>query len=99
MLKKIACFKTKSSTTKNIWLITLLILLSFSRVSGQTPGIIYQPATGGGKAVLDPNGDGYTSATTGGFISDDQVESEIPFSSLVFPMVEPNSDLKCWAKL
>ncbi|WP_348812849.1 immunoglobulin domain-containing protein, partial [Flavobacterium maritimum] len=93
MLKKIDCFKIKSSTTKNIWLITLLVLLSFSRVSGQTPGIIYQPAATPGNSVLDPNGDGYTSATTGGFISDDQLESEIPYSSLIFPMVEPNSDL------
>lgn len=28
-----------------------------------------------------------------GFTTDDQLQSEIPFSSLVFPMVEPNSDL------
>lgn len=59
----------------------------------QTPGMIFEPATGGGAAVLDPNGDGYVSQNTGGFLVDDQAESEIPFNSLVFPEIEPTSDL------
>ncbi|WP_281226890.1 Ig-like domain-containing protein [Flavobacterium aquiphilum] len=84
---------TKFITTKNIALITLFLVLSFTKVIGQTPGVIFQPAIGNGKTVLDPNGDGYVSATTAGFTTDDQVQSEIPYSSLVFPMVEPNSDL------
>ncbi|MCI4443284.1 MAG: hypothetical protein JHC39_07240, partial [Lentimicrobium sp.] len=74
-------------------IITLLIMLTFSRVSAQTPGLIYEPATGAGALILDPNGDGFTSKTTAGFLTDDQVDSEIPYSSLVFPMVEPTSDL------
>ncbi|HWZ35029.1 MAG TPA: hypothetical protein VNW51_02670, partial [Mucilaginibacter sp.] len=36
-------------------------------VKAQTPGLIYQPASAPGNAVLDPNGDGYTSATSAGF--------------------------------
>ena len=79
-------------TTFSIFL-TLIVFLSFSKVVGQTPGLIFEPATGAGAAVLDPNGDGFTSKTTAGFIGDDQTDSEIPYSSLIFPMVEPNSDL------
>ena len=63
-------------------------LYCFSLFS-QTPGLIYEPATGGGAAILDPNGDGYTSQTTAGFTTDDQLESEIPYTSLVFPGSEP----------
>ena len=84
---------TKFIKIKNFILLTLFLALSFNEVNGQTPGLIYSPATGGGTSVLDPNGDGYISKFTSGFVTDDQLESEIPFSSLVFPMVEPNSDL------
>ena len=73
--------------------LTLLVFLSFSKVVGQTTGLIFEPATGAGTVVLDPNGDGYPSTTTAGFIGDDQTDSEIPYLSLVFPMIEPNSDL------
>lgn len=59
----------------------------------QTPGLIVKPATGGGTAVLDPNGDGYVSATNTGFVSDDRTESEIPFQAISVPQVEPTSDL------
>lgn len=40
----------------------------------QTPGLIVKPATGAGTAVLDPNGDGYVSASTSGFSTDDKAE-------------------------
>ncbi|TRX36157.1 gliding motility-associated C-terminal domain-containing protein [Flavobacterium sp. ZT3R18] len=81
--------------SKNIHSVLLkccFILLSINSYA-QTPGVIYQLATGSGITVLDPNGDGYISATNAGFSTDDQVQSEIPYTSLVFPMVEPNSDL------
>ncbi|WP_374172412.1 gliding motility-associated C-terminal domain-containing protein [Flavobacterium tructae] len=78
---------------RKILLIALFVLLSFSKVTAQTPGMIYNPATGAGTTVLDPNGDGFTSATANGFTTDDQLQSEIPYKSLVFPMIEPNSDL------
>jgi gliding motility-associated-like protein len=55
--------------------------------------MIVQPATGAGTAIFDPNGDGYVSATTAGFVTDDQVESEIPFTSLIFPGTEPIGDI------
>lgn len=74
-------------------LFILLLLTTSCYLHSQTSGLIFEPATGVGAAVLDPNGDGYTSQTTNGFIADDQLESEIPFSSLVFPGSEPTSDL------
>lgn len=74
-------------------IIILLTILISSRVSAQTPGLIYEPATGAGAIILDPNGDGYVSLSPNGFTTDDQSQSEIPFKSLVFPMIEPTSDL------
>ncbi|MBC7440208.1 MAG: hypothetical protein H7250_09515, partial [Flavobacterium sp.] len=79
--------------TKFFKIAFLFIVLTISEAGAQTKGLIVEPATGAGKVVLDPNGDGFSSATTGGFFTDDQIESEIPYSSLVFPFVEPTSDL------
>ena len=70
-----------------------LSFLGSGLIFAQTPGMIYEPATGGGAAILDPNGDGYTSQTTVGFTTDDQLQSEIPYTSLIFPGSEPTSDL------
>ena len=74
-----------------------LLLLSFYFSLGllyaQTPGMIYDPATGGGAAVLDPNGDGWVSQTSAGFAVNDQTESEISYIPFVFPGTEPTSDL------
>lgn len=69
---------------------SLFISAFYTFTFGQTPGLIVQPATGAGLAIFDPNGDGYVSQSTSGFISDDQLESEIPFTSLIFPGTEPN---------
>ncbi|MFN5734999.1 MAG: tandem-95 repeat protein, partial [Flavobacteriales bacterium] len=71
---------------------TLFFLLHCS-VLAQTPGMIVQPATGTGPSIFDPNGDGYVSQNNQGFISDDQTESEIPFTSLIFPGTEPIGDI------
>ena len=60
--------------------VIIVALLFSSNVMAQTPGLIYLPATGAGAAVLDPNGDGYASATTAGFIANDKAESEIPYA-------------------
>ncbi len=81
----------KRSYLKGILLVPFFLI--HSMLNAQTPGMIYEPATGAGTAVLDPNGDGYTSQTTSGFITDDQTESEIPYTSLIFPGSEPTSDL------
>ena len=83
----------KLSRMNKISIFFLLVVFSFSKVTAQTKGMIYLPATGTGITVLDPNGDGFTSLTTAGFTTDDQIQSEIPFKSLVFLSVEPDSDL------
>ena len=62
-------------------------------VTSQTKGLIFEPASGAGSAVLDPNGDGYISQTTAGFINNDLSESEIPYTAFVFPGGEPTSDI------
>jgi hypothetical protein len=61
----------------------------------QTPGVINRQATSaGGRAILDPNGDGYTSATTAGFGSNDVTNSELPFTPVKAYSIEPYSDLR-----
>lgn len=72
---------------------TLSLLFVLSVSLAQTPGMIVQPATGAGTAIFDPNGDGYVSQSNLGFIADDQIESEIPFTSLIFPGTEPIGDI------
>jgi hypothetical protein len=69
-------------------LLTLFSLPAFS----QTSGLIVKPAAAG-KAVLDPNGDGYVSASNAGFVANDQLESEIPYKRLTVQEAEPTSDL------
>ena len=85
-------------------LIVLLLAGSFGGLAawGQTPtpGLIFKPATAGtpGRAVLDPNGDGYVSATATGFTvvaGDLGAQSEIPYKYLPQRVaVEPNADLR-----
>ncbi|MDB5132122.1 MAG: C-terminal target protein, partial [Mucilaginibacter sp.] len=65
-------------------------------VNAQTPGLIYKPAsTVAGKHVLNPSGNGYTSATTAGFQGgvDDGVQSELKMTPIVEVTSEPASDL------
>ncbi|WP_299758249.1 T9SS type A sorting domain-containing protein [uncultured Pontibacter sp.] len=83
------------SGARSIVLLLFLTVLSFSAF-GQTPGIIYSPATAGGAKVLDPDGNGYVSRTASGFpTSTDEgaSSSEIPYR--VFPalLTEPLGDL------
>ncbi|HEX2848501.1 MAG TPA: T9SS type A sorting domain-containing protein [Chitinophagaceae bacterium] len=59
----------------------------------QSPGQIVRPAGGNGVTVLNPNGDGYISATTAGFITNDVTESEIPYKRIVSPFQEPTGDV------
>ena len=86
---------------------TLVVLLLAGSLSGfsawaqtPTPGIIFKPATAGkpGGDILDPNGDGYVSATPVGFTAaagDLGAQSEIPYKYLPQRvMVEPNADLR-----
>jgi large repetitive protein len=86
--------KTAYSSRIYLKIATLLASLFFvSGLQAQTPGLIYEPATGSGISVLDPNGDGYVSKTASGFSTDDQLESELSYNSLSFPSTEPTSDL------
>jgi hypothetical protein len=75
---------------KNSILTAVFILMAVVSY-GQTPGLIFKTA-GTGASVLDPNGDGYTSFTTGGFTTNDQTQSEIPFKPIIVPAVEPTAD-------
>lgn len=66
-------------------------------ISAQTPGLIIKPATGPGKTILDPDGDGYVSKKTPpvtgiqlGFSANDILESQIPFAPIVKP--DPQGD-------
>ncbi|GEM_PF-5447054 len=77
----------------NLLKVIVVVFLFISHSISQTPGLIYESATGAGAAVLDPNGDGFTSATTAGFTTDDQTQSEINYVSFPFGSVEPDSDL------
>ncbi|QCR21416.1 T9SS type A sorting domain-containing protein [Pontibacter sp. SGAir0037] len=52
-------------TLRRLYLVFLFFLPGF--VLAQTPGLITKPATNGGQAVLDPDGNGYVSKTTAGF--------------------------------
>ena len=63
----------------------------------QTPGEIFRPAVH--DSLLDPNGDGWISATTSGFsdaptIQDESEEFETPWNTLWHYESEPSSDLQ-----
>src|SRR6476661_6370482 len=73
-----------------VYYVAFFLLLSVVSYA-QTPGLIFKTA-GTGAVVLDPNGDGYTSATTNGFTTNDQSQSEIPYKALIVPAVEPVAD-------
>ncbi|MCC9134962.1 T9SS type A sorting domain-containing protein [Pontibacter silvestris] len=76
---------------------TALVLIVQFPSQAQTPGLIYRPATSGGNSVLDPNGDGYVSTTTAGWIAGTRDEgvgySEIPYRSFPALANEPVGDL------
>jgi len=69
------------------------IVFISSQIFSQTPGIIVRPAGGVGVSVLDPNGDGFTSATNSGFTTSDIVQSEIAFKAMSPVISEPTNDL------
>ncbi|WP_460552258.1 T9SS type A sorting domain-containing protein [Ferruginibacter profundus] len=72
----------------------LYVLLTGSHAFSQLPGFINRQATSvGGRAVLDPNGDGYTAATTAGFGNNDVINSELLYTAIKAYPVEPFGDL------
>lgn len=70
------------------------LLLTFSNLHAQTPGLIVRP-TSNFSAVLDPNQDGYTSPTTSGFVTTDVGTgyTEIPYKIIPPFKLEPTADL------
>ncbi|MEY3085693.1 MAG: hypothetical protein RL037_1873, partial [Bacteroidota bacterium] len=58
--------------------------------------MIVEPATGASALVLDPNANGYVSATTAGFLGNDQLvaNNELPWQTLIPAGSEPNSDVQ-----
>lgn len=80
---------------KAVLLSLVLVLFVTPALRAQTKGMIVKPATGAGRAVLDPNGDGYVSgpATPLGFKFNDVQESEIPYRALPLPSGEVIGDL------
>ena len=76
----------------NKFLILLLLLVSF-KLSAQQPGKIIVPSSGFTSTPLNPNGDGYTSKTSAGFINNDIAESEIPYKAVTVLVPETTGDL------
>ena len=82
---------------KSIRKVFLCVLLNFSALFSfsQSDGVINRVATSvAGRAVLDPNGDGYTSTTTSGFLGNDVANSEIPYKVVPPFSTEPYGDLR-----
>ncbi|MFT6882540.1 MAG: hypothetical protein ACJAVY_001338, partial [Marinoscillum sp.] len=69
---------------------SIFVLVFIFSAFAQTPGLIYDPSGG---TVLDPDGNGYISATNAGFEFNDQTESEIPYQKMIFPAPEPTGDI------
>lgn len=87
----------KSLAKPNFYLLlSLLLLLLIQNLSfAQMPGIINRQATSvAGRAVLDPNSDGYTSATTAGFTDNDTANSELLYHAIKSYPSEPFGDLR-----
>lgn len=76
-------------------LFTFLFFTNFLNAQVK-PGFINRQATSiAGRAVLDPNGDGYTSLTTSGFgLPTDVATSEVPYKIVNSYSIEPFGDLR-----
>ncbi|MFY7669066.1 MAG: hypothetical protein ACOVQG_10000, partial [Crocinitomicaceae bacterium] len=72
------------------------LTIGVSTIFSQTSGMIVEPATGAAALVLDPNSNGYVSATTAGFLGNDQLvaNNELPWQTLIPAGSEPNSDVQ-----
>ncbi|WP_345252687.1 hypothetical protein [Flaviaesturariibacter amylovorans] len=81
-------------------LLLSFLLLGSLTASAQNfiPGKIVRPATNAAtRLILDPNGDGFTSATTNGYYGQDDVASdnnELQYKPLYPFYAEPNADLR-----
>lgn len=81
--------------TLKTFLLLLLSVFGLTAVMAQAPGYINRPATSaGGRLVLDPNSDGYTSLTSAGFGNSDVANSEISYKGIRSYSIEPYGDLR-----
>ncbi|MBA2499234.1 MAG: T9SS type A sorting domain-containing protein [Chitinophagaceae bacterium] len=76
-----------------ILVIFVVILFLVFVADAQSPGVIVRPAGGPYSINLDPNQNGFSSATTSGFISNDISESEIQYIIVPPAVTEPTGDL------
>lgn len=74
-------------------LLFAFLLFFIGNIYAQSPGIIVRPVPGIGATPLNPNGDGFTSTSTNGFVSSDITESEVPYKVVPPAFLEPTSDL------
>jgi len=86
--------KIKTFFSIKVLVVSALFLSLTSVFTAQTPGMIVEPATGVAALVLDPNGDGYVSTTSAGFLGNDQINNELPWQTLIPAGSEPNSDVQ-----
>ncbi|MEX2455800.1 MAG: hypothetical protein WD381_00735, partial [Balneolaceae bacterium] len=87
-------FKKSGSSWLHLIIVSLFMMIAPVEIFGQTSGLIYKPASEDGASILDPNGDGYVSQNTGGFVYDDHTESEIPFVPIFQLSAEGTRDVR-----
>jgi len=89
--------KKKAGISSACYLVLALLFYALAPLSGsaQTPGLIFQKSTAPAPQALDPNGDGYVSKTTAGFVGSDMgsTVSEIPYRLLPLFGTEPLGDI------
>lgn len=78
---------------KRYLLLVVSILFISVTMHAQSPGIIVRPAGGIGATPLNPDGNGFSSASTNGFVNNDIGESEIQYKIVPPPFLEPVADL------
>lgn len=78
---------------KRSYLVFLLSAFFSLNINGQSPGLIVRPQGGAGVTPLNPNGDGYSSASTAGYITNDITEGELVYKVVPVAITEPTGDL------
>lgn len=75
------------------FLVLILTVFLSNLLLAQSPGIIVRPAGGPGSAVLNPDQNAWTSATTAGYTTNDITQSEIQYKIIKPIIPEPSADL------
>jgi plastocyanin/uncharacterized protein YneR len=86
-------YLSKRVVMKSAPLIILFLFFYSTEINAQSPGLIVRPAGGNGITALNPDGNGFSSATTSGFTTDDINQSEIAFKVVPAAIMEPTGDL------